>query len=376
MTKQSYEKWAASALARPVARSGELAAMREGMGELLSILSWARPHGSDAELEFLRVHVLQPLRDAGFRPDIDDFGNVWARVDRPQGSKGPDVLWSCHVDTVHAKGGRQAVIFGEDGRTVQLAKRKPGRCLGADDGAGVWLLLQMIRAGIPGGYVFHRGEEVGRLGSEHVADNEPNRLVGYDACVAFDRRDYSDLITHQMGRRCASELFASTFGAAINGAAGGKLGLAYRADDTGSYTDSYSYASLVSECCNLSVGYDSEHGPRETLDALHLWRLSQAMCAIDLGGVVCERDPSADDWGYTFGYPSMTWGNGTGSRTGAAAWGYDPDDSEEALLDLVRRYPGAVAKLLDTYGLGADDVLEMLDERELGAALSIGSRSD
>jgi len=348
--------------------------MREGLGELLDILSWARPHGSDAELEFMHVHVLAPLKALGLRADIDDFGNIWARVPRPEGFTGPEILWSCHVDTVHAKGGRQAVQFADDGRTVELVKRKPGRCLGADDGAGVWLLLRMLRAGVPGGYVFHRGEEVGRLGSEHVAAREAGRLTGYDACVAFDRRDYADVITHQMGRRCASAAFADTLSAALN--VSGR-GLRYRADDTGSYTDSYSYADHIAECCNISVGYDSEHGPRETLDGLHLWRLGEALVKADFAGVAVERDPTLDDWGYgsgggfTFGYPSKTWGTvASGSRTGAKAWETEGGASAD-LVSLVERFPEAAADVLNNYGLGVDEILDVLSPSALGEALSV-----
>jgi hypothetical protein len=372
--------------------------MREGLGELLEILSWSRPHGSEAEAQFVERHVIRPICDAGIVPSVDAFGNVWAFVPpAPDGDlRSPSFLWSCHVDTVAAKGGRQAVEFGPDGRTLKLVKQKPGRCLGADDGAGVWLLLRMLRAGVPGGYVFHRGEEVGRLGSTYVADHEPERLKGFDACVAFDRRDFSDLITHQMGRRCASEGFADTFGAAINRAG---RGLRYQADPTGSYTDSYSYADLVSECANVSVGYDSEHGPRETLDGLHLWRLAEAMVSADLSGVVCERDPSTlewDDWrggyggGYTFGYPSGSsprWGaSGSGSRTGDNAWrgslvDDDADDQGEDggnlaspdLVALCERFPEAVAFLLESYGLGTEDVLDVLSPSALGEAMRVCS---
>jgi hypothetical protein len=372
MTKTTdFHRWAAAATARPVPIAGELEAMREGLGELLTILSWSRPHDSQAERDFVRLCVLKPLKALRLPYELDGFGNVWVTVAPAAGAKaGPSFLWSCHVDTVASKGGRQEVQFAADGRTVELAKRKPGRCLGADDGAGVWLLLEMIRAGVAGSYVFHRGEEVGRLGSLHVVRREAERLCGFDACVAFDRRDYADLITHQMGERCASELFSSTFGGAVNSAG---VGLKYESDPTGSFTDSYSYADQISECCNLSVGYDSEHGPRETLDALHLWRLRDAMVAADLSCVVCERDPSLvefDDYGGRNGYGGMTWGGaGSSSRTGAASWrddGAAADDREAALRDLVERYPGAVVDLLNDYGIGASDLADYLSPSEYG----------
>ena len=43
-------------------------------------------------------------------------------------------------------------------------------CLGADDGAGVFLMLEMIDANVEGTYIFHRGEERGGWGSSQIAE--------------------------------------------------------------------------------------------------------------------------------------------------------------------------------------------------------------
>lgn len=367
---------------RPAPRtSWELEDMREGMADLLDLLSYARPHNSAGERVFLNTWLIPRLEALGVAIDMDGFGNLWVNVAPAVGAVegAANILWSCHVDTVHAPNAeRQQVRFQADGRTVELVKAKPGRCLGADDGAGLWLMLQMIAAGVAGGYVFHRGEEVGRLGSIYVADCEPERLSGFDACVAFDRRDYDNFITHQLGQRCASEAFSRTMCAAFNSTG---QGLTYASDDTGSYTDSYSYSSLVSECCNMSVGYDSEHGPRETLDALHLWRLRQAIVRADFSGVVCERDcTEVDDWasyGYGGGYGSGTWAQGGregsgGSRMGLAAWGgsYADDLEGEGLLDMIRKHPAAVAALLAVYALDERDILEHMSPSEQSRALA------
>ena len=324
------------------------------------------------------------LDSLGVPYDVDGFGNIWASVAPAVAYTGPAFLWSCHVDTVHIAGGRQAVEYGEDGRTVQLVKRKAGRCLGADDGAGLWLMLEMMRAGVAGGYVFHRGEEVGRLGSEYAADREPERLKPYDACVAFDRRDFADFISHQMGRRCCSQAFAGGMSTAIN-LAGHKL--QYRPDDGGSYTDSYSYASLVAECANVSIGYNREHGPMETLDALHLWRLRESMVRADFGAVPVERDCSVDefdDWGTGGGwggYHSWAASYQRIGTTGASV--KDVSDhignlgwqERRALRELVQKFPEAIVELLSVYGLGVSEVLDELTSVELAEALQMGGGS-
>lgn len=358
----------------PAPAKGELVAMRAGMSDLVALLEYARPHDTPGELAFLQGYLVPRLRALGMEIELDGFSNLWCKVAPSSGYPGPSFLWSCHIDTMDSRGGTKGVQWAPDGRTLELKKRKPGRCLGADDGAGVWLLLRMIGAGVPGSYVFHRGEERGRLGSEFVANNEPERLAGFDACVAFDRRDYRNLITHQMGERCASEAFAASFSKALNAAG---RGLAYEADDTGSYTDSYSYKAHISECCNVSVGYDSEHGPRETLDALHLWRLAQSICTADLGSIDCERDPSEiefDHWGYGGGAYGGSWGASSGgSRTGAASWeGQDDRDDSEDLVDIVRRYPRAVCELLGLYGLQAEDIAEHMTDSEIAGAVGSG----
>lgn len=354
----------APSFAAPVPLPGELEEMQEGVSGLLEILSWARPHGSTAEGEFVELHVCKALDGLGVPYELDGFGNVWAMVPK-RVNAGPDVLWSCHVDTVHASGGRQGVRFADDGQTVELVKRKAGRCLGADDGAGLWLMLEMIRAKVPGGYVFHRGEEKGRLGSCYVVECEPERLQGWDACIAFDRREYQDIITHQLGERCASEAFAASLSAALNETG---RGLKYRADDTGSYTDSYSYMGVIPECTNVSVGYSGEHGPRETLDALHVWRLRAALVSADFSGLVIDRDPSTVQY-YGAGWG---WGNyGEEEEEGAFSFGSPAGapDPEGELLDLVQRFPALAAELLDSVGITADDFLEAMSPAEFGRAM-------
>ena len=337
----------------------ERKAMRENIAPLMDILSWRRPHDSNAEFEFIQEYLL-PLN---MHPnvtsfDVDLFGNVWIsvgdKIDHP-------LLFSCHIDTVSKEGGRQAIIWKADETDVLcLAKQKAGRSLGADDGAGLWLLLQMIDAGTQGRYVFHRGEEVGRLGSRYVVEREPERLAGVQACIAFDRKDHDNLITHQMYERGCSDLFATTLSDAIYSASNGAI--SYQLDDSGSYTDSYSYFDLVPECTNLSVGYDGEHGPRETLDVAHLWRLRNAMTQIDLSGLVIERDPTTPK--------PKAYG-------GFNDWWNDEDEDRLETLEhdlwemetLVCNYPKQAAQMLLDLGLAPWDLIEALSSEEQGRAL-------
>lgn len=358
----------------------ERAEMVAGTVDLLDILTYARPHGSLEEQRFTQSHVVGFLKAQGLTDwDIDGFGNVWAHIAAPDGSlPSPRVLWSCHIDTVHAKGGRQEVVYKADGVTVGLRKQKPGRCLGADDGAGLWLLREMIAARVAGSYVFHRGEEVGRLGSRYVLSDEPERLKGFDACVAFDRKGTDNLITHQMGERGISRAFAGSMIDALSLSSRGLL--AYLEDDSGSYTDSYSYFDTIPECCNMSVGYQGEHGPKETLDVLHAWRLRNALVRADFSGLVIERDPSEVeylDWGYgsrngSYGSGSYTGNYGRVSRTwDDRAWGKSGDDDSDRLVELCRAYPDTAAALLDGWGVSADDFCDELGVGSTGSVFRI-----
>jgi hypothetical protein len=190
--------------------------------------------------------------------------------------------------------------------------------------------------------------------------------------VAFDRRGHYDFISHQMGSRCCSEDFAASMSVALNAAG---RGLDYLPDDGGSYTDSYSYAGQISECANVSVGYAGEHGPKETLDALHVWRLREAILRADFGQVPCTRDPSTfeDDWLSMYGSYGSSAGMSNGSRTGNRAWYGSTVAYQSSLVDLIKRYPAAAADLLRQYGLGTDELLEHLTDRELGEALADGT---
>jgi len=337
---------------------------------LHSILRIARPHDSNAEGKFLANYLDRALIAAGHKPEIDGFGNRW--VDIPaRDFRHVSILWSCHVDTVDATGDEKGVTLGADG-IARLSKRKPGRCLGADDGAGLWLLLEMIHAGVPGRYAFHRGEEKGRLGSMHVANREPERLRDIDACVAFDRRGKDNVITHQMSERGCSEAFATGIARAINTASGGRL--SYSPDDTGSFTDTYSYFRDIPECTNLSVGYQSEHGPNETLDFEHLLRLRAAILAADFSTLPVERDCTvteyADDWRQWGGYGGYSggWRSWDDDGAGGYTFGYPKKQGSDVLAEAVSEYPEVAARLLEDMGVTYMDFVEAIDDYKPGAA--------
>lgn len=257
-------------------------ATKEQVGELFTILSIMRPHGSTMEQRFID-QFLGP-----FKPDVDECGNVTVRI-----GKAP-VLWSCHVDTVHTFGGIAPLKLHDDG-LIKLHPKARANCLGADDGAGVWLMLQMIRAKRPGLYVFHRGEERGGIGSKWLAKNKPDMLKDYSAAIAFDRKDIGSIITHQWGGRCCSEDFSQSLSKAI--------GLDMKSDSTGSFTDTASYTDLIGECTNVSVGYKGQHGRAEEQNLPFLLSLLDRMLELDVKDLVYKRKPGEKEAKKSWAWP-------------------------------------------------------------------------
>lgn len=290
---------------------------------LLDMLRYRRPHASRTEEKFIN-RFLMPLD-----PYVDEEGNLIISI----GSS--NVMWSCHTDTVHREEGKQ-LITAVDG-LVALAPGSKSNCLGADDTAGVWLMHQMITFGIPGLYIFHRGEEVGGIGSRAIAKENPEYLQGIDIAIALDRKGTGDIITHQ-GTRCCSDAFAASLAEQLTG---------FTASPNGIFTDTANYTDLIAECTNLSVGYGGAHGPNECLDMWFLDSLFQELCDLDTTKLVVSRKAGEDDVDYGYNWRKT----------------YDlySDDYIKCqygdLASLVKQYPDIAADILDRLGYDEEQFL-------------------
>ncbi|MBA4090277.1 MAG: hypothetical protein C0494_06770 [Sphingobium sp.] len=304
-----------------------------GRAGLLEVLSWARPHDSAIERAFCREYL---DRVPGMIADA--FGNRMLTI----GGR-PRVMWSCHVDTVAARGGQQDVGIDEHG-IASLCNGRAGMSLGADDGAGIWIMLNMIAAGRPGLYLFHRGEEQGCLGSRWIQRNAPELLKDIDAAIAFDRAGFNDVITHQSYGRTCSDAFAASLAFALNEL---NTDFRYAPDDTGVFTDTNEYAGIIPECTNLSVGYHGQHGPRETLDVGHCEKLLTAMLEFDASRLVIARDPSIEE--------DSRWGWLDRRRVNLG-------DFADAVAD----HPQLAARMLEDCGVTLDDFQMIVWEEEMG----------
>lgn len=242
--------------------------------ELLSMLTYKRPSGSAYEQAFINRYI----RPLGAKSD--EFGNWWLTIGESK------ILWSCHTDTVHKSPGPQKIWYGDG---IVYTDETSKECLGADCTVGVWIMMNMIRSRVPGTYVFHCDEEIGGLGSSYIAKDEMHRLDGIDFAIAFDRKGYNEIITHQMSDRCASDAFAHSLAHALRP-------MHFQPSDNGTFTDTANYTHIVPECTNIAVGYFDQHTSKECLDIAFASRLLDQLIAADFSQLVCERDPNAYVW--------------------------------------------------------------------------------
>lgn len=273
---------------------------------LKEILGLKRGHGSIGERKLVE-NILLPYKPTPYlSADMQVAAYV---ITTDPASK---ILWSCHIDTVHpiADDARQVVIWDDAQESTMTAYKQDNAPLGADDGAGVWLLLEMIDMKVPGTYIFHRGEERGGIGSKAMAAQHSAFLSGFTHAIAFDRRDTCSVITHQASRRCCSQPFALQLSAKLSSPF-----YEIKPDSGGIYTDTREYTGLIGECTNVSVGYYNEHTGSEMLDLQFLYYLRDKMISTDFSTLVSERkagevDPADDNWweGYydRYGYGSQS----------------------------------------------------------------------
>lgn len=323
------------------------------MKTLLDMLSYRRPDKSGSENAFIERFLI-PLGVT-----FDRYGNAILEI-----GDSPSVLWSCHTDTVHKKGGKQKLDVDTFG-LISLAENEKSNCLGADDGAGVWLMCEMILAKKPGLYIFHANEEHGGCGSEYIASETPELLKGIKYAIAFDRRGVTDVITHQAFERCCSDLFARGLADRLNilmAQQGQTAQLAPCAE--GVFTDTANYTKLVPECTNISVGYYCEHTKNENLNSRYLMRLRDALIALDLEGLPVARDLTVSEWDsfgaygkYDFGQP---YGSAPRAQAQELAWGveYSQELSDDVMVSLIKANPEEVAALLLSYGISARDLAD------------------
>lgn len=265
------------------------------LSTLIRWLSTGRPYASKEEFAF-QDELAALLESTDLSPTLDKGGNLHVDARHLGNTR---TMFSAHTDTAASKA-HVKVLPRWDAKTQCLHAGAGAPILGADNSAGVWLLCNMLKAGVGGYYVFHTGEERGGIGSSWLSENY--HLPEFDACIAFDRKATSSVITHQFCGRCCSDAFGDALAESLMAAA---PELIYGLDDTGSFTDTANYTTLIPECTNVSVGYYDEHTARERLYVPHLLTLLNAAVLVEWSALPVKRDVNdVDDvWG-RFTYPT------------------------------------------------------------------------
>lgn len=303
---------------------------------LTNILSWRRPHRSENEKAFVDW-LTQHLNTLGYKPLLmSTENNLVVQVPRSDGIPST-TLFSCHTDTVHGvinAPQRQEISYDPQRGEIFLKNGQHGDCLGADDGAGLWLMLELILNKVPGTYVFHRAEECGCIGSKAMANEKAAWLRKFDVAIAFDRKGFTEIITHQSGaRRCASDKCATALQTQLHkhGMKGMEL------SDRGTVTDTLQYRKLIAECFNMATGYHHAHSRDEYLDYAYLVALRDALVKVEWDALPVDRDPDEADPVYTppkTYYPPVKSAATTPAKTPFSttpAKGGDPFDAAEEL---------------------------------------------
>lgn len=271
----------------------------------LKLTSRTYPYGTEDDLveEMTRLSIFPNL-------EKDEWGNYFIKLGNSR------TIFTAHLDTAH----KDQVDVNHIVSKQQIVTTDGRSILGADDKAGVTILLYLIKNNIPGLYYFFIGEEVGCIGSTQASVY--GQFSGhYDRIISFDRKGTNSVITHQSSVRTCSDEFAKELSSQLN-----KFeNLYYKPDDTGVYTDSAEFVDSIPECTNISVGYQSEHTFRESQDLYHLNKLAQACLDVEWEKLPTKRVAGTKE------YKKYNWEPIKKSKNGPDyfGWGYNQKYYEE-----------------------------------------------
>lgn len=246
----------------------------------LQLTEYTTPQGEESSLE--------QFLPKDYKNDF--VGNYWVQVGTPT------TMFTSHLDNKCEE--MNKVNFSFRNNTIRT---DGSSILGADDKAGVSIMLNMIDNEVPGLYYFFIGEENKREGSTKLSkylkldgfDDKNFTLI--DKVISFDRMGYEDIVTQQLGTVCCSDEFAKEISNRLN-----SFDFNYTPTKEGSYSDSYSFLELCVECTNISVGYFNEHLETEYQDIEFLEKLSNACTKIDWESLplmnYSDLDSGVSDW--------------------------------------------------------------------------------
>ena len=153
------------------------------------------------------------------------------------------VLLVAHMDTVH-EDPPETICYSKDGR---FAMSPQG--IGGDDRAGVWIVMDVVRAGIRPHVLFCEDEEIGGIGAREFAGS--GIAPDVNCILEIDRKGDSDAVFYD----CDNPRFTGFI-----------LGFGFR-EEQGSFSDISIVAPQAGiAAANLSAGYYFPHTRHEYVD--------------------------------------------------------------------------------------------------------------
>ena len=212
----------------------------------------------------------------------------------------------------------------------------------------------MVRARVPGTYIWFAEEESGCKGSEGWRKSQPQLVASLRAVISLDRGGTGDIVSTQMGEPCVSKEFLEL----LRGPE--FLGDLLPIDGQGSYTDSHVFMDCtvrgtvdkLVECTNLSIGYTNQHSSRETLSMWHLTELRDKLVGfVGLARAIEQMTPTrvsvAWEWDYGWNYGKKSTKKAQASSVDNLLWFFLESDLEDVAKE-------ALEEAVDSLGLRAD----------------------
>ena len=263
--------------------------MRIIRSNFLWLTSRTYPYGTEYRLDG------QLMDEYGF--EHDEHGNLYKTILTTE-SIAPNTMFTAHLDTVHdtrfyhfcrkykLPWGKSRSVNHIFSKNSDFVKTDGTTTLGADDKAGVAIILEMVRLGKPGIYYLFKGEEVGHIGAKKLKKYlyENKDLKNIKKCISLDRKGYDSVITHQRNIRCCSDEFAVEVSKKINA-----FGFWFRPDPFGMSTDSMDFIEKFPECTNISIGCFRSHTNKECQDLEFMEALVDAFVRIDWEAITTFR---------------------------------------------------------------------------------------
>jgi hypothetical protein len=228
-------------------------------------LKWPKPlkeyFNSQAEQDLFRSlfygnqkvasnRIKKYLTELNIPFQLDTYGNIYSITEHNS------PLFVSHLDTVGEDTMREKLSYTRDTHTLS----RPGYILGADDRAGVALIMVTLLRGNPLNFLFTLDEEVGGLGASSISKDtifQAHLLdYGVPCIIEYDRKHTEDLIGYSndlCGKDLEDEIIALTGASPA----------------TGIFTD-IDYLCKLLPGVNLSAGYYNAHTTNEYLD-MDIW---------------------------------------------------------------------------------------------------------